>query len=333
VCWLIVSILLTACTPPSDAFDPSAPGGLIVYSGRSQDLVGPIIDEFERSSGIDVQVRYADTAELAATILEEGNNSPADVFFAQDAGALGALAHAGRLQALDADILNSVAPRFRSADGQWVGLSGRARVVVYNTTQLQPEDLPDSIWGFTDPAWKGKLGWAPPNGSFQAFVTALRVTEGEDRAREWLLGIQANAPRVYENNTAIVQAVAAGEIEAGFVNHYYLFRFLREQGEAFPARNYNFPKGDIGNLINVAGAGILDTAQHADAAKAFVRFMLSERAQKYFAAQTNEYPLVEGVALDPRLTPLDEIATPDVDLSNLNDLDGTLQLLQELGIL
>ena len=350
VCLLALGILLAACSPqatspaetaPDPELDPEAgsgdtpagSGGLIVYSGRSEDLIGPIVEEFEKESGIDVQVRYGDTAELAAAILEEGNNSPADVYFAQDAGALGALADADRLQPLDIEILNQVEARFRSPEGLWVGLSGRARVVVYNTNQIQPSGLPDSIWGFTDPKWKGKIGWAPTNGSFQAFVTALRVIEGEDRAREWLQGIQVNTPKVYENNTAIVDAVAKGEVEVGFVNHYYLFRFLKEQGDSFPARNYTFPNGDIGNLVNVAGAGILNTAQRVEAGEAFIRFMLSEKAQKYFAEETTEYPLIDGIAIDPRLTPLVQIDTPDIDLSNLDDLNGTLQLLQELDIL
>lgn len=348
--WLVLlaALMLAACSPqargeasPEPEADPepeapgtlSAPAGLVVYSGRSEDLVGPIVESFEKATGIDVQVRYGDTAELAATILEEGNNSPADVYWAQDAGALGALAGAGRLQPLDDDILNRVEARFRSPDGVWVGLSGRARVVIYNTTLLQPDDLPDSIWGFTDPRWKGKIGWAPTNGSFQAFVTALRVLEGDARAREWLSGIQANQPKVYEGNTAIVDAAGKGEIEVGFVNHYYLFRFLKERGDSFPARNHTFPGGDVGNLINVAGAGILDTAKNVENAEAFIRFMLSEEAQAYFAEQTTEYPLVAGIAIDPRLKPLLEIETPDVDLSNLDDLEGTLQLLQELGIL
>ncbi|MGH2593534.1 MAG: extracellular solute-binding protein [Anaerolineae bacterium] len=353
--WIIaLRILLSACSPqamtptqpatPAASPDPEpepeaslpAPGSsgaLVVYSGRSEELVGPIIKVFENETGIDVQVRYGDTAELAATILEEGSRSPADVYFAQDAGALGALAQAGRLQQLADDLLSAVEPRFRSPDGLWVGLSGRARVVVYNTDKLAPTDLPDSIWGFTDPKWNGKIGWAPTNGSFQAFVTALRVIEGEDRARKWLLGVQANNPKVYERNTAIVDAVAKGEIEVGFVNHYYLFRFLKEQGDAFPARNYFFPAGDIGNLINVAGAGILDTSKNVEAAEAFIRFMLSAQAQTYFAEQTTEYPLVEGIPIDPRLMPLSQIDKPNIDLSNLDDLDGTLQLLQELGIL
>ncbi len=311
---------------------PFLSGDLTIYSGRSESLVGPLIDQFEQETGLNVEVRYGDTAEMAATILEEGANSPADVYYGQDAGALGALAKAGRFAPLPEDILNQVEPRFRSPEGLWVGASGRARTVVYNPNNVSEADLPDDIFGFCDPKWRGRLGWAPTNGSFQAFVTALRVVEGEERAREWLSCIQANEPVVFPNNAAQVEAAAAGEIDAGFVNHYYLFRFLAEDPN-YPARNYHFRSGDVGAMINVAGVGIVNTADNPEAAQAFVRFLLRESSQQYFNTETNEYPLSADIPLNPLLTPLSSLDTPDIDLSNLDDLEGTLLLLQELGIL
>ena len=319
-------------TATIEATSTGAGGELTVYSGRNEELVGKLIEQYQTETGTKVNVRYGDTAELAATILEEAN-SPADVFFAQDAGNLGALAAEGRLQKLPDDILNRVDERFRSPQGEWVGVSGRARVVVYNTKTLTETDLPETIFGFTDPKWKGRLGWAPTNGSFQAFVTALRVLQGEDKTRQWLEGIKANEPRVYEDNTAIVKAVGAGEIDAGFVNHYYLFRQLKEQGESFGARNYYLKNGDPGALINVAGAGVLKSTKNQAAAEQFVAFLLSDTAQQYFADQTYEYPIVAGVAANPALPPLSEIQTPELDLSKLEDARGTTKLLQDLGIL
>lgn len=322
-----------ASTESSPVASAAASSALTIYSGRNEELIGALITRFEQQSGIDVEVKYADTAELAATILEEGDNSPADVFFAQDAGALGALAQEDRLQKLPDAVLNQVEERFRSPEGEWIGVSGRARVVVFNTATYTDTDLPDSIFGFTDPKFKGRIGWAPTNGSFQAFVTALRVLEGEDRARQWLEGIKANEPKVYENNTAIVKAAAAGEIDVGFVNHYYLFRQLAEQGQTFGARNYYLQNGDPGALINVAGAGILNTARNQEAATQFVRFLLSQEAQQYFTDETYEYPLVEGSETNTALPALSDIQTPNLDLSKLEDLQGTLQLLQDVGIL
>jgi iron(III) transport system substrate-binding protein len=336
----VLAAVLGACSfSPSPSGSPTAGGSfdaeadaLIVYSGRTEELVGPIIERFETESGIDVEVRYGDTAEMANTILTEGDNSPADVFFAQDAGALGALADGGRLAVLPDEVLGSVDDRFHSPDGEWVGISGRSRVVAYNTENVSEDELPDTIFGFTDPEWSGRIGWAPTNGSFQAFVTALRVIEGEDRAREWLEGIQANEPRVYEGNNPALEAVIAGEIDVAFINHYYLMQRLAEEPDV-PAANYFLTDGDPGALVNVAGVGILTTADGADGARALVEFLLSEEAQTYFAEETEEYPLIEGVDPDPALPPLSDIGTPEIDLSDLSDLDGTLQLLQEVGIL
>ena len=312
---------------------PSAgAAGLVIYSGRSEELVAPLIERFKTASGLDVQVNYAGTSELAATILEEGDASPADVFFSQDGGALGALAAEGRLAALPQATLDRVDAAFRSPDGLWVGVSGRARVAAYNTEALTEADLPDSILDFTDPAWKGRLGWAPSNASLQSFVTALRFLNGEEAAKAWLEGIQANEPKVYEGNSQALEGVASGEIDVAFINHYYLLEALSDGGE-MPVANHFFPGGDPGALINAAGAGLLTTAKNKAAAQQFVDFLLSDESQRYFAEETYEYPLVDGVPADDRLTPLDEIASPDIDLSDLADLQGTVELMQEVGIL
>jgi iron(III) transport system substrate-binding protein len=313
-------------------FAPSE-GSLVIYSGRNEELVGPIIEGFEEESGIDVEVRYGETAELAATILEEGRNSPADVFFSQDAGALGAVADRERLQELPEDALSRVEERFRDPDSRWIGISGRARVVVYNTEALSEEDLPDSILEFTDPEWRDRIGWPPTNGSFQAFVTALRLIEGEDTAREWLEGIQDNEPRRYADNLAALEGVASGEVEVGFINHYYLYRLREERGEDVEARNHFLSNGDPGALVNVAGIGILSSTRNSAEAEEFLHFMLSEEAQQYFADETFEYPLIEGVQINEELVPLTEIETPNINLSNLDDLEGTLELLRETGVL
>lgn len=334
-------LFVTACSTPAGsepassepaASEPTAGGTITVYSGRSEELVGPLLEQFTQATGIEVEARYGDTAEMANLILTEGENSPADVFFAQDAGALGAVAAEGLLAPLPTEVLDRVDERFRSPTGEWVGVSGRARVVVYNTDAVSEADLPDSIFGFTDPAWSGRIGWAPTNGSFQSFVTALRALEGEDRAREWLEGIQANQPNVYDGNAAALEAVAAGEIDVAFINHYYLHQRLAEDPDT-TAANYFLTNGDPGALVNVAGAGILTTAPNPDGAEALVDYLLGTDAQAYFAAETYEYPLIDGVDPDPALPDLSEIGTPDIDLSELSDLEGTLELLQEVGIL
>jgi len=329
---------VTATTGEPEATGTTGEGSLegqevVIYSGRSEELVDPILRRFEEWSGATVRVQYAGTAELAATILEEGDNSPADIFFAQDAGALGAIAREGMFAELPEDILSLVDDRFNSPDGQWVGISGRARAVVYNTENVSEADIPESILDFTGSEWEGRLGWAPTNASLQAFVTALRVLEGDDVAREWLEGIQANNPQVYSGNTPVVEAAISGEIDAGFVNHYYLHRLQEEAGGGLPAENYIYTNGTPGALINVAGAGILSTASNPEGAEELLRYLLGEEAQLYFAEETFEYPLASGVETNPDLVPLEDIQTPDIDLSDLDDLEGTLELMTEVGVL
>ena len=203
---------------------------LTVYSGRSEELVKPIIEQFSELTGVNVEVRWGGTAEMAAAIMEEGDNTRADVFYAQDPGALGALRD--RFTELPDEVLNLAQPQFRADDGKWVGISGRARVMVYSTERLTEDELPESVWDLTDPKWRGRIGWAPTNGSFQVMVTGMRQLWGEERTKEWLEGIQANDVKVYPKNTPQVAAVSAGEIDVGLVNHYYLFRFLAEEGRA-----------------------------------------------------------------------------------------------------
>ena len=304
---------------------------LTIYSGRSEALVEPIIEQFRESTGIKVAVRYASTSELATTLLEEGGKSPADLFFAQDPGGLGAVEE--MFAPLPDRILSRVPEWARSPEGGWVGISGRARTVVYNTERLTEADLPDDIWDFTDPKWKGRMGWAPRNGSFQTMVSAMRFTWGEERTRQWLEGMYANDPREYANNTSQVAAVAAGEIDVGLVNHYYLHRFLAEEGESFRARNDHPRAGGRGSLIMVAGAGILASSDHREEAERFLEFMLSRDAQQYFADETFEYPLVEGVETQRTLAPLSEIRNPTVPMKELADLEGTQAILRKLGII
>jgi iron(III) transport system substrate-binding protein len=341
---LAAMMLLVACgdsvetdTSMDETADvDSDPGVLVVYSGRSESLVQPIIDQFAEATGIDVQVRYGKTAEMAGVLLEEGANSPADVFYAQDPGGLGAIQDAGMLATLPSNILSQVPARFASESGEWVGISGRARVIVYNTNVFSDpaSELPQDLWGFTEPEWNGRIGWAPTNGSFQAMVTGLRATWGDERTAEWLEGIQANNPVVYPKNTPIVAATAAGEVDVGFVNHYYLYRFISEEGEGFAARNYFLPSGGPGSLIMVSGAGILNSAPNADNAQRFVEFLLSQDAQQYFSSETYEYPVIDGVETIVE-TPLAELDAQAIGISlgDLADLQGTQDMLLDLGII
>ena len=331
IVWGMLASLMTAVFLSACGGSGGAEGSLTVYSGRSQTLVGPLMQRFEEATGIDVSVKYAGTPQLAATLLEEGGNTPADVFFAQDPGGLSAVAEL--LAPLPAGTLG-VVPRWAvSPTGVWVGVSGRARTVVYNTERLSPEDLPEDLTGFTDPKWKGRIGWAPTNASFQTMVTAMRAMWGEAKTAQWLKDIQANDPKVYPKNTPIVSAAAAGEIDVGLVNHYYLHRFLAEEGESFGARNYHPPAGGPGAIVMVSGVGILAASDSKTNAQRFVDFLLSDEAQRYFVNETFEYPLAAGLPVAEGVSPLSEINNPDLSSADLADLAGTQKLLREAGVI
>ena len=294
----------------------------------------PLLEEFSEATGIQMSVKYGGSASIAAPLLEEGNKTPADVVFLQDPGSLGSLAASGMLADLPRELLDQVDPRLRDPDGRWIGTSGRARTIIYNTEAIDPNvDLPDSILDFTAEEWTGRVGWAPRNGSFQAFVTALRLQLGEDRARQWLEGMKNNEAVEYPNNVSIVQAAADGEVDVGFVNHYYLERFLAEHGPGFKARNYYIGNGDPGALVLVAGAGILQASDNKAAAREFIEFLLSEPAQTYFTSNVKEYPVSAGVEPEGDLPPIGSLDPPDLDLGNLSDLQGTIDLLRDVGVL
>ena len=309
----------------------AAGGTLVIYSGRNEDLVGPLVPQIEAATGLTLDVRYGNTAELAAQILEEGDNTPAGLYFGQDAGALGALAKEGRFAALPRETLDLVDTRFRSPEGLWIGLSGRARVLVYNPTVTDPATLPAAIADLPG-ADAGSLAWAPTNASFQSFVTALRVLNGEDTARAWLEAMVEAGTETYEGNGPILEAVANEEVAIGLSNHYYLYQARKENPE-IAAENYYFPNGDLGSLINVAGVGVIAGSGQEDAAIAVTNYLLGTEAQTFFAEETSEYPLAAGVEPSAELPPLASFQTPDIDLTDLDDLEGTVLLLTEVGLI
>lgn len=334
-----VGLLLAGCAPaaPVDEEFPiesNADGQFTLYSGRDEELVQPLIDQFTQETGIVVEVRYGNTAELGALLLEEGDATPADVFLSQDAGALGALSRAGLFTTLPDDIADAVPAGFTSTDGSWVGITGRARVVVYDGEQLSADELPDTIDGYVTDEWNGRLAVAPSNASFQSFVTALRVLEGEDAAAEWVQALAGNSPQIFEGNSQILTAVDGGAVEAGLINHYYWFRAASEVGaQNMRAQLKYLTAGDAGSIVNVTGAGILAGAETDADALEFVRYLVSEAAQTYFVEQTFEYPLVPGIAAPEGLPSLESLLTPGLDLSDLDDLATTQQLLADAGLI
>lgn len=320
-------------TTSSNTEDEPAGEELVVYSGRNENFVAPVVESFTEETGIEVQVRYGDgTSDLATTLLNEGETTDADVFWAQDPAWIGAIGDEGLLQELPDDVLGMVPEAYQDADGQWVGVTARSRVLVYNTESVGSEELPDSVMELTEPQWEGRFAVAPGNASFVAFVSAMMLAEGEDTTLEWLEGIRDNDVQTYDGNGPIVDAVIAGDLDAGLVNHYYLLQRIADQGEV-PAANHFLAPGDTGALVMATGVGVLAPSDNQEAAIEFVRHLLSAEAQEHFAGNLHEYGLVDGAPTPAGQVPLSELAGPDIDLSDLAGyLESSVELIAQAGL-
>lgn len=320
---LVLGLLLGACGGDDDP--------LLIYSGRGEELVGPLIEEFRESSGLEVEVRYAGSTELASTLLQEGSDTEADVFIAQDPASLGLAAPL--MATLPSDVISAVPPRFRDRTHRWVGVSGRIRAIIYDRDQVLVSELPHSIDDLLNPRWANMIGVAPTNSSFLAFVAAMILDRGESATLEWLQGLAALEPLDYPKNSPIVAAADAGEVGLGLVNHYYLLR-LQAEGAGKRAANHFLSAGDPGSLVMPSGVAVLAGSDQADDARSFVEFLLSEESQRYFAEMTYEYPLATGVRPAAGLPPIDSIPTPEIDLSDLHAaLERATDLVAEAGLL
>lgn len=328
---LATLLTLSACGSTDESSDAaSSDEPLVVYVGRDEELVSPLIDQFTDETGIEVEARYADTPQLAATLIEEGDATPADVFLSQDAGALGALSGEGLLTDLDDSITSRVNTDFTSTDDTWVGVTGRARVIAYDGEELDEADVPASVVDLVEPTWDGAVGFPAGNASFQAFVTGFRVDRGDDAAQQWLDGMVDNDYQAYESNGDVLEAINTGQLDLGLINHYYWFRTAAEVGADQMRAQLKFPEaGDPGALVNVTGAGIL--SENPDAAT-FVKYLVSDEGQQYFVDNTFEYPLVDGVEAPEGLPALTDLRGPDIDLSDLADLETTITMIEAAGL-
>ncbi len=336
----LIALLALACLAPGCGFETDGAGeadepeteGITLYSGRIPAAIGGAVDAYETASDTDVQVRFAETGDLAATLVEEGSNSPADVFFAQEPGAIGAVEEAGLLAELPDDVLELVPPAYRDPDGRWVGITGRARAIAYGP-QVERSELPPSPLELTEPRWRGRVGWGPATDTLQQYVTALRLTYGEDVAREWLEGMVANDAVAFTDNVTIRDAVADGEIDVGLINHYYVAQAVAAEGDDYPVEVY-FPPEGLGSLLLLTSAGVLESSERKPEAFEFIRSLLSADGQRFFTSTSKEYPLARGSRPDPSLeVPLAEIPAPEVDLNDIGEVQATIELMQETGAL
>ena len=337
-------LALMSCSQPSAR-------ELIVYSGRSQALIEPLVEEFKKETGIDIKVRYGNDAELLAVLNEEGERSPADVVWANTSGALAMASEQGLLAELPDSLLNKP-DAFTSSAKNWVPVTVRFRVLAYNPTAVDSASLPASVMNLSQlEKFKGRIGWTPTYSSFYDFITALRLTKGEETARNWLNEMQKLDPKAYGSNPPMIQALAAGEIDIALTNHYYILQMKYGGGEGeyeeeiyfnvpepdpnMKVNTAHFKPGDLGNLALVTGAGQLKTADNPELAQRFLGYLLSRDAQRYAVETVHEYPVTGGVEMPSYMFPEEKAfrISPDYDYEQLKKLEGTLKLLRETGII
>jgi iron(III) transport system substrate-binding protein len=332
---IVTSVLAAGCgSSPSDSSDSSSGGSLTLYSSQHEPMTEALVQGFEAENGAKVEVRYGEDEGLASQIEQEGEASPADVFLAENTPPLELLAGKELLAAVDPSTLKEVPSQFNSPSGHWVGVAARETVMVYNPDLVAAGELPASILDLAKPEWKGRLAIAPSEPDFVPIVSAITKLDGEAAAKEWLEGFAANAKR-YNDNEGIIAAVDAGQVDAGIINHYYWFEAAAEEGkDKIASKLHYFGNEDAGALVNISGAGALESSDDPGLAQEFLAYLVSEEGQ---AAMTEsgdwEYPLNANVPPPPGLKPFDTLEPPKVGPADLGDGSGPLKLMQEVGLL
>jgi iron(III) transport system substrate-binding protein len=308
---------------------------LTLYSGQHEQTVDLLIADFEKETGIKVRVHSGEGPEVASQLVEEGADSPADVYFTENTPELVLLEEKGLLTKVAPGALASVPAQYNSPKGYWLAVFARENVLAYNPTMVKESELPASLLDLAQPAWKGKLAIAPTDADFLPVVGAVLALKGKDATLAWLNGLKENA-EIFDDDEAVVAAVDGGRIASGIINNYYWDRLVVQQGEAATkSKLYHFTQGDPGAVVNVSGAAILKSAPYPTAAQKLLAYLVSERAQQLLArSRVNfEYPLRPGVSPDPMLKPFKELQPPALDSTKLGDDSGVGELLQEVGLL
>jgi len=325
---LLAGLLLSACGTSHGA------NTITLYSGQHEQTTALLVARFEKESGIRVELRSGDEAALGNQILQEGANSPADVFYAENTPVLESLREHGLLAPVTPSTLAAVPARDSSDHGDWLGVSARASALVYDPSRLDGAKLPTSILELAQPRWRGKVGFAPSETDFQPLITATIRRDGEAAAEAWLKGLQVNG-RIYSDNETLVTQVNNGESAIAPINTYYWYRMRDELGAgAMHSALHLLAPGDVGELINISGAAVLASSLHKAAAQRFLAFLVSAAGQETIAhSHSYEYPLRPGVAAAPALAPLADIRAAPLTPAELGDGSRALMLEQKLGLL
>lgn len=342
--WAVLVALafsLTACTGDTPSTPDGDDGPLVIYSGRKDVLVDPIVQRFREETGLEVEVRYGTDAELLSALQEEGAASQADIFWANTAGTLGAALEADLLTALP-DSLLGMAAAFVPSSKLWAPATVRFRTVAYAPGRVDTTMLPSSVMDLPSvDALRGRIGWTPTYASFYDFIAAMEREVGDREAIAWIEGMKALEPKAYASNTPMLEALAAGEIDVALTNHYYILRMLHSgadetetSAEEAPVGMYHFAAGDLGNLALVTGAGVLQTSRKPDMARQFIAHLLAPESQQFSADVVHEYPVVRGITVPDYFLPFDQAValSPSIGFERLYEIQRIAQLLRDQGL-
>ena len=328
------AVMVAGCgTGSSKGSAGKANDSITVYSGQHEQTMAKLVGAFEKSARVQVKLRSGDEATLANQVLQEGGASPADVFVAENPPAMAVLDGRKLLAKVASSTLAAMPSLYNPTSGDWVAVSARTAVMVYNQDKLAAGSLPTSLLDLAGPTWKGKVGFAPTETDFQPLVATIIKTNGEAAARTWIDGLKMNG-KVYDSNESLVAAVNRGEVATGLIDHYYWYRLRDEVGPSVRAALHSFSPGDPGNLVDVSGAAILKSSRHHAAAQRFLAFLVSKPAQTIIATSESwEYPLAAGVTNTRLEVQLNQLRPPAVSIGDLGDGTQSLKLLQEAGLL
>ncbi len=290
---------------------------------------------FTQQTGIKVQVREGEGPDIASQILQEGADSPADIFFTENSPELNLLDEKGLLAPVDKTTLAQVPAKYSAADGDWLGVLARENVLAWNPSLIEKSALPASLLDLAKPEWKGKLGFAPSDSDFLPLVSAVIKQYGKPAALAWLDGLKDNAT-IYQDDEGAVAAVARGSVAVAIINNYYWYRLETDLGpQKIDSKVYHFKNGDIGGLVNISGAAVLKSSKHQAAAQQFLGFLVSRKAQELLGKSDidYEYPLAPGVPPNAKLTPFDALQPPAINVSQLGDDTQAGALLQQAGLI
>ena len=312
----------------------SGDGSVTVYSGRSENLIGPVLEAFSCETGVEAEVRWGSSTELALLLTEEADRTEADVYLSRSPGPVGFLEREGLLGAVDDDVLGLVSAEGRSKSATWVGFSGRKRVLVHNLDNVPADELPGSVFDLTDERYRGRVAIPATNGSFIDWFTVFRARHGTDTAEQWLRDMVDNDARPYPNNRSIVEAAGRGEIDMGLVNHYYQYQEAAAAGDSHRAANHDFEAGDIGSLLIITAAAVTAASDSVDTANDLIAYILSPAVQSYLTEDTFEYPLATGATPAAVLPALEAPGVGTVDFDALGGgFTETVDIIESSGIL